>query len=81
MKTQKDMDFDPSVFEVDEADVFALDDDNLNASNSFDMTWVRSLDFVVLLKSLRGSVFFNKLKQCSIKSCKIIKADIDNTFR
>ena len=32
------MDFDPSVFEIDEADVFALDDDNLNASNSFDMT-------------------------------------------
>ena len=36
MKTQKDMNFDPSIFETTEADVFGLDDGYLNAQNSFD---------------------------------------------
>ena len=32
------MDFDPEVFEINEADVFALEDENLSNENSFDMT-------------------------------------------
>ena len=37
-KTLKDMDFDPTIFEINEADVFALEDENLSNDNSFDMT-------------------------------------------
>ena len=38
LKTLEDMDFDPTVFEINEADVFALEDENLTYENSFDMT-------------------------------------------
>ena len=32
------MDFDPAIFEINEADVFALEDENPSNEHSFDMT-------------------------------------------
>ena len=52
MKILEDMDFDPTVFEINEADVFALEDENLTYENSFDMTWFKNN-----VQNLRGYLF------------------------
>ena len=50
------MDFDPTVFEINEADVFALEDENLTYENSFDMTWFKNN-----VQNLRGYLFLLSL--------------------